>query len=411
MTGLVFVLLLSGPAISLAPAETPPCPGFTVVEAQGPSCPVDGGWEVLLPDGSRFSTHGPDAIPVDLALDSDTSLETPLTARDPVCVELPTEPHIQVLYAYQIRTPDRSAERLPMIQDLVRKANGIFHDEGVRTGGDMDLRVRCSDGEVHIETVPLAVREIDFTQITTELRAHGYTLRDAKYWVWVEGRHPTWGGQGSTTRDTRPIAGNAANGGPMYALTYGYDSTRIWLHELGHNLGAVQTITPNSTGAGHCNDGWDIMCYDDSGPKADFRWVCTDRQWWDCNHDDYFHSRPAEGAYLWDHWNTGSGLNRFVEHHSGGCLPIQGDPGLKTDHMEAGSVVASVDIPAPCTDRHFTLQGAGLSDYDICWYAGTTGLSCHEARGPDKGKVPSTADRAEIVLKDGFAGFFTLSMN
>lgn len=49
-------LALAGPA----PAAALPCEGFVDVPGQGPSCPVPGGWEVILDDGTRLLTHGPD---------------------------------------------------------------------------------------------------------------------------------------------------------------------------------------------------------------------------------------------------------------------------------------------------------------------------------------------------------------
>src|SRR5919108_190506 len=47
---------------------------------------------------------------------------------------------------------------------------------------------------------------------------------------------------------------------PMFSITFGYDSTRIMLHELSHNLGAGQDGAPHTPGAGHCWDGRDTMC-------------------------------------------------------------------------------------------------------------------------------------------------------
>ena len=98
-----------------------------------------------------------------------------------------------------------------------------------------------------------------------------------------------------------------------YALAYGNMSKRTFMHESGHNLGAVPNSAPNSSGAAHCNDGMDIMCYADGGYKSDYRrTACTDREHFDCNHDDYFHPDPAPGTYLYENWNVGSCLNDFL---------------------------------------------------------------------------------------------------
>jgi PKD domain len=79
------------------------------------------------------------------------------------------------------------------------------------------------------------------------------------------------------------------------------------LHEIGHLLGAVQLSAPHSTGAGHCTDGWDIMCYADGGPHDAQSYPCPGdaaHAAFDCNHDDYFNPAPAPGTYLATHWNA-----------------------------------------------------------------------------------------------------------
>lgn len=62
------------------------------------------------------------------------------------------------------------------------------------------------------------------------------------------------------------------------------------LHELLHTFGAVPSDAPNSTGANHCTDGVDVMCYDDGGPRGgEYHEPCSDpAEVVDCNRDDYF---------------------------------------------------------------------------------------------------------------------------
>ncbi len=64
-------------------------------------------------------------------------------------------------------------------------------------------------------------------------------------------------------------------------------------------MGAVLPGTPNGSGAGHCNDDADVMCYKDGGPRSDgYRSnVCPSPNgnldyYWDCNVNDYFHPNP-----------------------------------------------------------------------------------------------------------------------
>ena len=132
-----------------------------------------------------------------------------------------------------------------------------------------------------------------------------------------------------------PAGAPTHNKGGMFAVLYGrggsdfFGSTagfpagttsrlqvEIGLHELSHNLGAVQFSAPNSSGAGHCNDQFDLMCYEDGGsgslfadPNCDGDLSLpsdpygADLQAWDCNKDDYFNPSPPGGSYLATHWN------------------------------------------------------------------------------------------------------------
>ncbi len=90
----------------------------------------------------------------------------------------------------------------------------------------------------------------------------------------------------------------------------------VALHEVSHTLGAVQFSSPHSSGAGHCNDQYDLMCYEDGGPGSLFVSpncngaasapndpYSAEFQAWDCNKDDFFNPAPAGGSYLATHWN------------------------------------------------------------------------------------------------------------
>ena len=84
-----------------------------------------------------------------------------------------------------------------------------------------------------------------------------------------------------------------------------------FLHEMTHNFGGVMNAAPNSTGAGHCRDGRDLMCYSDGGlsysasvcPVASTFTTQFDEML-DCNRDDYFAPSPTPGSWLDTHHNT-----------------------------------------------------------------------------------------------------------
>jgi hypothetical protein len=101
-----------------------------------------------------------------------------------------------------------------------------------------------------------------------------------------------------------------------YAMvTLGFSTTveaHLFQHEVGHTMGAVQFSSPHSSGAAHCYDIYDIMCYDDGGPYFDgggaLLSACTrmpdGQDPWDCGGDDWYAVDPPGGTYLNDHWNV-----------------------------------------------------------------------------------------------------------
>lgn len=105
---------------------------------------------------------------------------------------------------------------------------------------------------------------------------------------------------------------------------------RSSVHEASHTMGAVQLSAPHSSGAGHCHDGMDVMCYADNGGQARFdpnvcprlavTWVGPEMPY-DCGADDYFHPAPAAESHLATHWNVGSPLNRWIDWHP---IPVPG---------------------------------------------------------------------------------------
>jgi hypothetical protein len=91
-----------------------------------------------------------------------------------------------------------------------------------------------------------------------------------------------------------------------------------FLHEMSHNLGAVQWSSPHSTQPagfslpryGHCWQGADVMCYvEDGGAAHPMQYDCPRvggaiPQAYDCGRDDYFNPAPPAGSYLATHWNV-----------------------------------------------------------------------------------------------------------
>ena len=115
-----------------------------------------------------------------------------------------------------------------------------------------------------------------------------------------------------------------------------------------HNIGGVQLSAPHSGGY-HCNDEYDIECYNDGGGTSTLQYLCTDsshEQRFDCNHDDYYSTNPPVGSYLATHWNTAN--SKFLIN-----------PGT-----------APVDTTPPAVPKGVTASASG-STVTVSWTLGT----------------------------------------
>lgn len=310
-------VLLLAPLAALFPTAAAECPGFAFVPGQGPSCPVDGGWEVLLPDGSRVFTHGYEGT---LVAGNPLSLTNPPASQPVVCVNTVTQYSIRVVLARPADFPDRSAVLKPQIRAVVEQVNGLLRAEAALYGETANLRVYCTSGQIEVTSLrlPTASGADSFNSIIGELRQIGLNGNTQKYWVFYDDVVACGGctGQANMRQDDRLAfdnLNNAPTGGSQntnFAISYGVVDAGVAAHELFHILGAVQTSAPRSTAANHCTDGLDVMCFSDGGAYSGT--VCTDRTHLDCGGDDYFRPMAPVGSYLRDHWNLGSHLVKFL---------------------------------------------------------------------------------------------------
>ncbi|HEX9774756.1 MAG TPA: hypothetical protein VGB83_04150 [Actinomycetota bacterium] len=250
-----------------------------------------------------------------------TTTQDPVAERRaPSCANPATDPYYTVaIYARAFDDADNFGASLPSIRDTIAEANGLVFAAAAKRGDAADLEFLCdAAGEVAVaqEVLPTPMDGASFSTIVGDLRARGYSSGQRKYLVFYDDTGAcACGGTGHVYADSRLTSANYNNGNAssMFAVDFGYLSARIMLHELSHNMGAVQNDAPNSTGGYHCTDGLDTMCYADGGPRS--VWYTTSRcprQEYDCGDDDYFNTRPDTGSYLAGHWNLGSTLNRFV---------------------------------------------------------------------------------------------------
>lgn len=326
-TAAISFLLVATAFVTTSTAHTseavPACPALAEVEHLGLACRgPDGLIRLFAADGSfAGTTHGVD----ELAGDGD-----PMTvgaAIPPSCIIAPTasDHYAKVIYTRPTDVPDAYATKAATIIATVHNANGLLHDAAVATGGVADIKVECdASGNVKVYNTVLAhdrATSGSFANVMGDLKAAGHDNPRVKHWVFVDGGSSNicGCGVGHVYPDDSAAITNANNGETgfaMYAVTWVMTSTRVALHELSHNMGAVQDSAPHTSSAGHCRDGLDTMCYQDGGAtQCTSGFSCPGTcavEVYDCGKDDYFHRNPASGSYLATHWNVGSTLNRFL---------------------------------------------------------------------------------------------------
>jgi len=449
---------LAAPAAAGAPR--PPdragCDRPQWVPAIGSACPVPGGFLVSVGDDAVF-THGGDPVPSDRRADVGGD-----GMRKPACIKsAATEFHVHVIYARAPDVPDNFAKRLYMIRREVERMNSFVHQEAKEFKRSLDLRVLCSGKDILVDRVTLQtpLEQTSFSSVTNELFEMGYNSVMAKYAVYFDGRFPgAPGGTGTLDMgDSSSGPGNANNIGPDWSVTWGIPeggAAGVMLHELGHNLGAVVRDAPNSSGAGHCNDGSDVMCYDDHGPYSDgFKANVCSTTHFDCRHNDYFHPKPGKSNFLYDHWNIAGSQQRFLAGctyktgvftaGAGGADP-EGEAELVRKQFpqeqrpqQTSFVAKTYTVPKACRGRAFTasatveppssLTGSDAGalaeqvgypvvarqvrfDVDVCWLKGSTLLRCHAGGTFEHGKVPSGATKARVILNAGVSAIVVLNV-
>jgi hypothetical protein len=219
-----------------------------------------------------------------------------------------SDPTVHAIYLYPSNKPSRFSQFAAMFQADARQANDLIYNlygRGVRfdnrAGGYLDVTaVRSSSADKKLS----GGRQ--FNLVHNELISKGFNNPNKKYLVWLDSGS-RYCGQGQLYQDTRRTQANNNNlrttaivyrpyatGDPA---TGGFCRGRTALHEVGHNLGALQGVAPNAFDGAHCDDSAeDVMCYtsatsnDTGGPAFDY------------GNDDYW------GALSW--WTVD--LNRFV---------------------------------------------------------------------------------------------------
>jgi hypothetical protein len=267
----------------------------------------------------------------------------------------PSVPTFKVIYAHPDDLPNRIQTFGPIIQAGVKAMSDLVESEsGGALSPRFDLGTFEGPGCVDIERVELPRPTAAYLNPSTSFQriAEDVFLRMGaqpairNYFIYADAV-PLPGIAGVAERyNSDAVDGSTShNLGNLFAVLYGrggtdfFDSAasfppgttsrkhlEIALHELTHNLGAVQNTSPHSSGtigpggpdAGHCYDEFDLECYDDGGddwipfvaPECDGALTAPPDPYsdaeeaWDCNKDDYFSMAPAPASYLDTHWNA-----------------------------------------------------------------------------------------------------------
>lgn len=294
-----------------------------------------------LPDqaSDRATTHGPDgkaldrrrvapAAPYDVSTYASWSATQWDGARhttdQPDLTSLPT---LHAIYMYPSDAPDRFGKFAAMIQADARDASRLLSADGSNADGQSygyglrwDERLGTG-GTNYIDTTVIRSSQRSrklggsnqFSLVGTELRNRGFTNPNKKYLVWLDAAS-RYCGQAQLYYDT--VRSNAnLNERSLYGIVYrpysttdpngGFCRGRVAMHEIGHTLGAVQSVAPNNSDGAHCDDSAeDVMCYLTNNPPD------TGDAVFDSGQNDYWDPEAAglTGKLSW--WTVN--LSRFL---------------------------------------------------------------------------------------------------
>jgi len=218
---------------------------------------------------------------------------------------------VQVLYVHPPET-NRYSEYLTSFQQWAKDMDDIYNASAAETGGTRHVRFvhdsSCVATVLNVQVSSASMAQADPFDMWNEVAALGYNRTDRIYVIFAETSAYSLG-IANFWWDDSLSPGNRNNRGPSYTSS----PVNLWggsnpAHESMHTLGAVNASAPHSNGGGHCYDEYDRMCYGNN-----MQYLCTDpahEQRFDCNHDDYFNTNPAEGSYLANYWNAAN--NSFL---------------------------------------------------------------------------------------------------
>ena len=299
--------------------------GLRPAEAGGPCGTA---FELVTSHGGRRGcSHGPDPAPegVDVRVPQEpraagSAPGAPTTAaatQVPCYGDGSSGPRVQLVYARASDRADRYADFQATFHAIAARLDSVLVQSAGETGGERHVRfvTDASCAPVVNRAVLSATGDDDIDATIRDLVAQGFNRSDRKYLVWMDAN--VYCGIAEIYDDDRPSLDNPNNGNPAVPGMVARVDNGCWglaslveAHELLHTLGGVQSTAPHGTARNHCTDDYDRMCYlDGSGEPVTVVCPTTSHEaLLDCNHDDYFSTRPASTQYLATHWNTANSV-------------------------------------------------------------------------------------------------------
>lgn len=278
---------------------------------------------------------------------------------------------VQAIYARASDVPDRFASVAGLIRQYAADADYQINLSAGQSGEGRRVRFVTESCVLSIASVTLSAGGDDsFSATRSEIAAKGFNRSDRKYLMWVDASVGICG-LGELYGDDRDTDDNLNNSGPSYARVDAPCWAYAEAHELLHTLGAVQGSAPHSSGAGHCVDENDTMCYTDMSGSS-MTSACPSLPSWqvDCSLDDYFNASSSASGYLATHWNVAS--SSFLEGAPAPPPPPSISVSAPTSFYAGNAVAVAASVAVPPGRTYSVAWSSSRSD---CKFLLGTGLT------------------------------------